>query len=96
MRKIGSHISVNLAMKRLMYYSLPRKILISFLVLGVSMSSMNLILSRSTSMPHSLVIYLSNFPKDMPKVYFLGFNLNLKFLILSKNLSKVAKRSTLP
>ena len=93
--KIGSHMSVNLAMKRLIYCNMPRKPLISLSVLRAGMSSMALIFSGSTSIPHSLTICPSNFPKVIPKVHFLGFNLNLNCLILSKNLYKATKRSTL-
>ena len=88
--KIGSHMSVNLAMKRLIYYSLPRKPLISFSVLGAGMSSMALIFSRSTSIPHRLTMCPSKFPEVTPKVHFLGFNLSLNCRILSKNLCSVA------
>ena len=42
-------------------------------------------------MPLSLTIYPKSFPEVTPKVHFLGFNLNLNYLILSKNLSKAAK-----
>ena len=73
---------INLAMNRPMYCNLPKKPLISFSVLGTSMSSMDLILSGSTSMPHSLTICPNNFLKVTPKVHFLGFNLNLNCLIL--------------
>ena len=76
-RKIGSHMSISLAMKRLIYYNLPRKPLISLLVLGAGMSSMALIFLGSTSIPHSLTMYPSNFPEVTPKVHFLGFNLSL-------------------
>ena len=90
-RKIGSHMSVNLAMKRLIYYSLPRKPLISLSVLGAGMSSMALIFLGSTSIPRSLTMCSSNFPKVTPKVHFLGFNLSLNYRILSKNLCSAAK-----
>ena len=90
-QKIGSHMSVNLAMKRLMYYNLPRKPLISFSVFGAGMSSMALILSRLTSMPRSLTICPNNFPEVTPKVHFLRFNLNLNFQILSKNLYRASR-----
>ena len=89
--KIGSHMSVNLAMKRLIYYNLPRKPLISLLVLGTGMPSMALIFSGSTFIPRSITICLNNFPEVTPKVHFLGFNLNLNYLILSKNLCKATK-----
>ena len=59
-RKMGSHMSVNLAMKWLKYYNLPRKPLISFSVLGTGMSSMALILSGSTSMHRSMTICTNN------------------------------------
>ena len=54
---MGSQISVNLAMNLLMYYSLPKKPLISLSVLGAGMSRMALILSGSISMPLSLTMY---------------------------------------
>ena len=90
-QKMGSHMSINLAMKQLMYCNLPRKPLISFLVLGTSMSSVALILSGSTSMPRSLTICPNNFPEVTPNVHFLGFSLNLNFQIFSKNLSRAAR-----
>ena len=90
-RKIGSHVSVSLAMKRLIYCNLPRKPLISFAVLGEGMSSMAMIFSGSTSIPYSLTMCPSNFPEVTLKVHFLGFNLSLKRLIFSKNLYKAAK-----
>ena len=86
---------INLAMKRLMYGNLTRNPLISILVFGAGMSSMALILSRSTFIPCSLTMGPSNFPKVTPNVHFLGFNLNLNYLILLKNLGKAAKRSNL-
>ena len=70
--KIGSQISVNLAMNLLMYWSLPKKPLISLLVIGAGMSRMTLILSRSTSIPLSLTMYPSSFPEVTPKVHFLN------------------------
>ena len=90
-QKIGSHMSVNLAMKRLIYYNLPRKPLISLSVLEACMSSMALIFSGSTSIPHLLTICPNNFLEVTPKVHFLGFNCNLNCLILSKNLCKAAR-----
>ena len=90
-QNISSHLFVNLVMKRLIYYSLPRKPLISLSVLGAGMSSMALIFSISTSIPRSLTMCPSNFPEVIPNVHFLGFNLNLNYPILSKNLCKVAK-----
>ena len=90
-RKIGSHMFVNIAMKQLRYCNLPRKPLISLLVLGVGMSSMTLIFSGSTSIPCSLTICPNSFLKVTPKVHFLGFNCNLNSLILSKNLYKAAR-----
>ena len=65
--KIGSHMFINLAMKRLMYYNLPRKPLISFSIFSTSMSSMALILSRSTSMPRSLTICPNNSQKSLQR-----------------------------
>ena len=94
-QKIGLHMSVNLAMKRLIYCSLPRKPLISLSVLGAGMSSMALIFLGSTSIPRSLTMCPSNFPEVTPKVHFLGFNLSLNCRILSKNLYSTAKWSTL-
>ena len=90
-QKIGSHMSVNLAMKRLIYCNLLRNPLISLSFLGVGMSSMTMIFFRSNSIPHSLTICPSSFPEVIPKVHFLGFNRNLNYLILSKNLYKVAR-----
>ena len=90
-RKIGLHMFVSLAMKQLIYCNLPRKPLISFSVLGAGMLSMAMIFSGSTSIPYSLIMSPSNFPEVTPKVYFLGFNLSLNNLILSKNLCKAAK-----
>ena len=84
-------MSVDLVINRLMYSNLPRKPLISFLVLGIGMPSMALILSRLTSMPHSLTICPNNFLEVTPKVHFLEFSLNLNFRLLSKNLSRVVK-----
>ena len=84
-------MSVNLAMKRLIYCNLPRKPLISLSVLGAGMSSMALIFSGSTFIPRSLKICPNNFLEVTPNVHFLGFNLNLNCLILSKNLYKDAK-----
>ena len=90
-RKIGSHMSISLAMKRLIYCNLPRKPLISFSVLGAGMLSMALIFLGSISIPCSLIMCLSNFPEVTLKVHFLGFNLSPNHLILSKNLYKAAK-----
>ena len=85
-RKIGSHMSINLVMKWLIYCNLPKKPQISLSVLRAGMSSMALIFSGSTSIPRSLTMCPRNFPKVTPNVYFLGFNLNLKRLILSNDL----------
>ena len=90
-QKIGSHMSVNLAMKRLIYYNLPRNPFISLSILGAGMSSMVLIFSRSTSIPRPLKICPNNFLEITPNVHFLGFNRNLNCLILSKNLCKDAR-----
>ena len=90
-RKIDSHMSINLAMKRLIYCNLPRKPFISLSLLGVGMSSMTMIFSGSTSIPHSLTICPSSFPEVTPNVNFLGFNRSLNCLILSKNLYKAAR-----
>ena len=88
---MGSHMFVNRAMNLLIYCSLQRNPLISFSVLGVGISRMALIFSGSTSMPPLPTIYPNNFPKVTPNVHFLGFNLNLNYLIISKNLSRVAR-----
>ena len=93
--KMGSQISINLVMNLLMYWSLPKKPLISLLVHGIDMLRMALILSGSTSMPLSLTMYLSSFLEVTLKVHFLGFSLNLNYLVLSKNLSKAARWSAL-
>ena len=90
-RKIGSHMFVNIAMKRLIYYSLRRKPLTTISVLGAVMSSMALIFLGSTFIPRSLTMCPNNFPKVTPKVNFLGFNLSLNRLILLNNLCKAAK-----
>ena len=90
-RKIGSHMSISLAMKQLIYCNLPRKPHISLLVLEEGMSSMALIFSGSTSISRSLTMCPSNFPEVTPKVHFLEFNFCLKRLILSQNLCKAAK-----
>ena len=94
-QKIGSYMSVNLAMKQLICYNMPRKPMISLSILGVGMSSMALIFSGSTFIPCSLMICPNNFLEVTPNVHFLGFNPNLNCLILSKNLCKAAKRSAL-
>ena len=95
-QKISSHMSINLTMKLLMYYNLPIKSLISLSVLGSKdMSSLALILSKSTYIPLLLTIYHNRFLEITPKVHFLGFNLNINFLILSKNLSKAVRWSLL-
>ena len=90
-RKICSHMSVNMVVKQLIYCNMPRKPLISLSILEAGMSIMALIFSGSTSIPRSLTICLNNFPEVTPKVHFLGFNLNLNYLILSKNLCKATK-----
>ena len=90
-RKIDSHMSINLAMKRLIYCNLPKKPFISLSRLGVGMSSMTMIFSGSTSIPHSLTICPSSFPEVTPNVHFLGFNRSLNCLILLKNLYKAAR-----
>ena len=89
--KIGSHMSVNLAMERLIYCNLPRKPFISLSVLRAGMSSMAMVFSGSTFILHLLTICPNNFPKVTPKVHFLGFNRNLSSLIFSKNLYKAAR-----
>ena len=86
--KMGSQVEVSLAMNRLMYYSQPKKPLISFSLLGGGISNMALILDGSTSIPLSLTKNPNNFPAVTPKVYFYRFNLNLYSLILSKNFLK--------
>ena len=88
---MGSHMFINRAMNLLIYCSLQRNPLISFSVLGVGISRMALIFSRSASMPPLPTIYPNNFPEVTPNVYFLGFSLNLNYLIISKNLSRVAR-----
>ena len=90
-RKIGSHTSVYLAIKRLIYCNLPIKPLISLSVLGASMLSMDLIFLGPTSIPRLLTMCPNNFPEVTRKVHFLGFKLSLKRMILSKNLCKAAK-----
>ena len=82
---------VKLAINLLMYYSLPKKHVISLLVLSASMLRMALILSGFVFMPLSLTMYPNNFSEVTLKVHFLGFNLDLNCLIFSKNLSKAAK-----
>ena len=52
---------------------------------------MALILFGSAFMSLLLTMYPNSFLEVTPKVHFLGFNLNLNYLILSKDLSKVAK-----
>ena len=94
-RRMSSQISVNLTMNLLMYWSLPKKPLISLSMFDVGMSRMTLILSGFVFMPLSLTMYPSSFPKVTQKVRFLGFNLNLNYLIISMNLFKAAKWSTL-
>ena len=89
--KVSSHISVSLAMKGLIYCNMPRKPLISLSVLGQTCQVWLFIFSESTSIPRSLTMCPNNFPEVTPKVHFLGFNLSLKCLILSKNLCKAAK-----
>ena len=82
---------VNLTMKQLMYYNMPRKPLISLSVLGAGMSSMARIFSGLTSIPRLLTMWPNNFPEVTPKVHFSGFNLSLNYRILSKNLYNAAK-----
>ena len=86
--KMGLQVEVSLAMNWLMYCNRPKKPLISFSLLGCSISNMALILDGSTSIPLSLTKKPSNFPAVTPKVHFYGFNLSLNFLILSKNFLK--------
>ena len=75
---MGSQVEVSLVMNRLIYCSRPRNPLISLSFLG-----------GSTSIPLSLTRKPSNFPAVAPKVHFWGFNLNLYYLILSKNFLKL-------
>ena len=89
--KIGSHMSINLVMKQLIYCNLPIKPLTSLSVLGAGMSSMTMIFSGSTSIPRLLTICPSSFPEVTPNVNFLGFNRSLNCLILSKNLYKATR-----
>ena len=86
--KVGSQVEVSLAMNRLMYCNRPKKLLISFSLLGGGISNMALILDGSTSIPLSLTRKPSNFPMVTLKVHFCGFNLSLYSLILSKNFLK--------
>ena len=86
--KKGSQVEVSLAMNQLMYCSQPKKLLISFSLLGGGISSMDLILDESTSIPLSLTRKLSNFPEVTPKVHFCKFNLNIYSLIPSKKFLK--------
>ena len=86
--KMGSQVKVSLEMNRLMYCNQPKKPLISFTLLGGGTYNMALILDGSTSIPLSLTKKPSNFPAVTPKVHFYGFNLNLYYLILSKNFLK--------
>ena len=75
--KMGSQVEVSLAMNRLMYFSQPKKPLISFSLLGGGISNMALILEGSTSIPLSLTKKPSNFLAITLKVHFYGFNLSL-------------------
>ena len=86
--KMGSQVEVSLAMNQLMYCNRPKEPLISFSLLGGGISNMALILDGSTFIPLSLTRKPSNFPMITPKVHFCGFNLNLYYLILSKNFLK--------
>ena len=88
---MASHMFVILAMNFPMYCCLLRNPMISFSVLDVGISRMALIFYGFTFMPISLTIHPNNFLEVTPKVHFLGFSLNLICLIISKNLSKVAK-----
>ena len=71
-RKIGSHMSVSLAMRLLIYCNLLRKPLTSLSVLEVGTSSMALIFSGSTFIPRSLTMCPSNFLEVTPKVHSWG------------------------
>ena len=65
-RKIGSHMFVNLAMKRLIYCSFPRKPLISLSILGAGLSSMTDIFR--INLYTTLIDDVSEqFPKSHPK-----------------------------
>ena len=86
--KIGSQVEVSLAMNRLMYYSQPKKPLISFSLLGRGISNMDLNLDGSTSIPLSPTSNPINFPAVTPKAHFYGYSLNPYSLILSKNILK--------
>ena len=80
--KIGSHMSVSLAMKRLIYCNLPRKPLFLSQFSGQACQVWLFIFSESTSIPHSLTMCPNNFLEVTPKVHFLRFNLSLKCMIL--------------
>ena len=71
--KMGSQVEMSLAMNRLMYFSHPKKPLISFSLLGGGISNMALILDGSTSFPLSLTRNPYNFLAITPKVHFCGF-----------------------
>ena len=60
--KMGSQVKVSLAMNQLMYCNRPKKPLISFSILGGSISNMALILDGPTSIPLSLTKKPINFP----------------------------------
>ena len=89
-RNIGSHVIVSWAMNLLMYCILLRNPRISLSVLEGFISTITLILSRSTSIPLWLTINPNSFPDVTPKVHFFGFNHNLQNWILSKNFLKAS------
>ena len=86
--KMGSQMEVSLAINRIMYYSRPKKSLISFSLLGGGIFNMALILDGPTSIPLLLNRKPNNLPVVTPKVHFYGFYLNLYSLILLKNFLK--------
>ena len=65
---MGSQVAMSLAMNRLMYCNRPKKLLISFSLLGGGISNMALILDGSTSIPLSLTRKPSNFLAITSKV----------------------------
>ena len=87
---MGSQVEVSLAMNWLMYYNRPKNPLISFSLLGGSISNMALIFDGSISIPLSLTKKPKNFPAITPKVHFYRFNLSQYSLILLKNFLKLS------
>ena len=64
--KMNSQVEVSLAMNRLMYCNRPKNPLISFSLLGGSISNMALIFDGSISIPLSLTKKPNNFPMVTP------------------------------